>query len=70
MPMILNPLGRLPTEEEAKAQFAKSGIEVVQYEGRPDVPGFSYPHVKVLTADGRVFDCDMLHGGGSMWEEC
>jgi hypothetical protein len=72
--MIINPGGqelRLPTESECRTAFAARGLEVAEFQDRAprDRTGYSYPRVYVLTACGRLFSCDLYHGGGLLFEE-
>lgn len=69
MSFIFNPLGRLPSIAEAQAQFKRAGLVLASFQDRAE-GAMSYPAVEGMSSDGRVFRCDMLHGGGSMWEEC
>ena len=73
--MIFNPgarEGRLPTEAECRAEFEARGLEVAAYEaplpGIAFLAGGGYPRVLVLTTDGDLYGCDMLHGGGTFFE--
>lgn len=64
--MIFNPTpGKLPSENDCVTAFAARGLAVAAFQPRTG----TYPHIQVLTECGRVFEIDMLHGGGSLFEE-
>jgi hypothetical protein len=63
---ISNPLGRLPTEDEARAQLEPFNIRIAAFEPREQRVG-GYPRVRVLTENGWLIEIDMWHGGGTLW---
>lgn len=70
--LIPNPAGRearLPTRAECEELFARYGRRVVDYEDRRLTTSYRYPAVNVLLDNGQLFNCDLLHGGGLLFEE-